>query len=374
MLILSGFLFFSSRGLISVHKALPLGHVIILKTIVAKKSYCQLSDFLPLNIIEVMKRKRERIFMKYNQTKAIVVSLIIRVIWGISFLFTRTIVVRIHYLNLLSWRFFIAFLAFSVLIVFKVFKINLKGKKIAPLIAIAMAEPLAFFMLESIGLYRTSAVETGLIFATAPIAAMIIGIPITKQIPTRKQIFSIMLTVGGVLVIILDQSMGGIEFDAIGYITLFAAVFSAALAYSLSAKHSEYTSVEKTFVMMLVGCVGYGITALTRNLALGTMKEWLVLPLKDREFLIAVLYLGVLASVVCYVGQNYCLAVIGLNRHVSFTSLTTLTTVFTGVLVLDENLTFSMIIGGIIILVGVYGANYFTPQKIAAHKKRSKIR
>jgi drug/metabolite transporter (DMT)-like permease len=73
--------------------------------------------------------------------------------------------------------------------------------------------------------------------------------------------------------------------------------------------------------------------------------------------------LGVLSSVIAYLGQHYSISVIGLNRNVSFSSLTTLTTVLAGVFILNERLNASMIFGGIIILIGVYGANYFTPQR-----------
>lgn len=308
--------------------------------------------------------------MKNNQAKAIAATIITRVIWGFSFLFTRTIVVRIHFLNLLSWRFFFAFLTFLILIVFKVFKINLKGKKLLPLIAIAIAEPLFFFTFESIGLYHTTASETSLLIATIPIAAMIIGIPVAKQIPAKKQAFSIVMTVVGVLIIVLGQSAGGIEFDILGYLVLIAAVFSAAVCYSLSAKYCEYSSAEKTFVMMLVGAIGFGSAALARNIAAGTISEWLMLPFRDSEFLIAVLYLGVLSSVIAYVGQHYSISVLGLNRNVSFSSLTTLTTVLAGVFILNEKINFNMIIGGIVILAGVYGANYFTPQRESLKSKK----
>ncbi|HHU06896.1 MAG TPA: DMT family transporter [Clostridiaceae bacterium] len=301
--------------------------------------------------------------MESKQTKAVITTLITRVIWGFSFLFTRTIVVRIHFLNLLSWRFFLAFLTFLVLIAFKVFCIDLRGKKIRPLIAIAVAEPLVFFTMESIGLYHTSATEASLLIATIPIASMLIGIPIAKQVPTKKQALSIILTVVGVLIIVLGQSIAGIKFDISGYLALSVAVFSAATCYSLSAKYCEYSSAEKTFVMMIVGTIGFGSAALTRNLALGTVSEWLLLPFHDREFLIAVLYLGVLSSVIAYVGQHYSISVLGLNRNVSFAGLTTLTTVLAGILILNEELNVSMLVGGVIVLAGVYGANYFTPQR-----------
>ena len=75
--------------------------------------------------------------MKHRTTGAVIISLLTCVIWGFSFLFTRSIVIRIHFLSLLSWRFLIATLAFLLLIRLKVFKVNLKGKKL-PLIYIQL--------------------------------------------------------------------------------------------------------------------------------------------------------------------------------------------------------------------------------------------
>lgn len=303
-----------------------------------------------------------------RQAGAVLVTLIACVIWGFSFMFTRSIVVRISILNLLSWRFLIALVAFLVLVTFKVFTINLKGKKLLPLLKIAIAEPLIFFAAESIGIQLTSATETSLMIATIPIAAMIVGIPVAKQIPTKTQALSIVLSVVGVLVIILGQSVEGISFDIIGYLFLLIAVFSAAIFSALSAKHYEYSSAEKSFVMMVVAFVGFGSAALVQNVAAGTVREWLMLPLQDREFLIAVLYLGVFASVICYVAQNYSISVIGMNRSVSFSAVTTLTSVLAGVFILHEEINASMIIGGVIILLGVYGANFFTQERREARE------
>lgn len=298
--------------------------------------------------------------MKKRQAGAVLITLVTCVIWGFSFMFTRSVVVRTPILNLPSWRFLIALAAFLLLIAFKVFKINLKGKKLMPLLKIAIAEPIIFFAAESIGIQRTSATETSLMIATIPIAAMIVGIPIAKQIPTKKQALSIILSVVGVAVIILGQSIEGISFDIIGYLVLLVAVFSGAIFSALSAKHDEYSSAEKSLAMMVIGFIGFGSAALVQNIAAGTVQEWLLLPFQDREFLISILYLGLLASVICYVGQYYSISVIGLNRSVSFSGVTTLTSVLAGVFILHEKINASMIIGGIIILTGVYGANYFT--------------
>lgn len=313
--------------------------------------------------------------MKRRQAGAVFITLITCVIWGFSFMFTRSVVVRIPIFSLLSWRFLIALLAFLALIALKVLKINLKGKKLFPLLKIAIAEPVVFFIAESIAIQRTSATETSLMIATIPIVAMIVGIPIAKQIPAGKQALSIILSVVGVMAVILGQSIEGISFDFIGYFFMLTAVFSGAVFSALSAKHDEYSSVEKSLAMMVVGCIVFGSAALIQNIAAGTVKEWLMLPFQDKEFLLAILYLGLLASVVCYVGQNYSIAVIGMNRSVSFSGVSTLTSVLAGVFILHEEINASMIIGGIIILAGVYGANYFTPEKEktkeSLHEKQS---
>ncbi|NLK01638.1 MAG: DMT family transporter [Clostridiaceae bacterium] len=300
--------------------------------------------------------------MKHRTTGAVIISLLTCVIWGFSFLFTRSIVIRIHFLSLLSWRFLIATLAFLLLIRLKVFKVNLKGKKLRPLIYISIAEPLIFFTCESIGLYLTSTTESSLMIATIPIVTMLIGIPIAGEMPTKKQAVAIILSVVGVMVIILGQSRR-LDFNILGYIVLLIAVISGSVFAALSAKYKEYTSVEKSFAMIVIGLIGFGSAALIRNLVRGTVKEWLLLPVQDREFLIAILYLGLLASIICYVGQQYSLSVIGLNRNTSFSGVITLTSVLAGVFILDEKLSLSMLIGGIIVVLGVYGVNFYTPQR-----------
>ena len=166
----------------------------------------------------------------------------------------------------------------------------------------------------------------------------------------------------GVVVIILGQSRR-LGFNILGYIVLLIAVISGSVFAALSAKYSEYTSVEKSFAMVVIGLIGFGGGALAYNLLRGTVREWLLLPFQDREFLIAILYLGLLASIICYVGQQYSLSIIGLNRNTSFSGVITLTSVLAGIFILDEKLSLSMLVGGIIVVLGVYGANYYTPQR-----------
>ncbi len=301
--------------------------------------------------------------MDRRQKQATLISIVTSIIWGFSFMFTRSVVVRIPFLYLLSWRFLVAFLGFLLLLALGVYKMNLKGKKLMPLIYIAIAEPLVFFTCESIALLRTSTTETSLMISTIPIAAMIVGVFVAKEMPTAKQAVAIVLSVIGVIVIILGKSLVGLKFDIIGYLVLTVAVFSGAIFSALSAKYHEYSSVEKSFIMILLGLLGFGSAALVQSIRTQTTMEWLTLPFRDSGFLTAILYLGFLASIVCYVGQNYSISVIGLNRNVSFAGVTTLTSVLAGVFILKESFTASMLLGGIMVLIGVYGANYYTPQR-----------
>jgi len=124
--------------------------------------------------------------MKHRTAGAVIICVITCVIWGFSFMFTRNVVVRINFLSLLSWRFLIAFIAFSILLVCGVFQINLKGKKLWPLVYIAIAEPIIFFTFESMGLYLTSTTESSLMIATIPNSSHDCRDSIAKQIPTKK--------------------------------------------------------------------------------------------------------------------------------------------------------------------------------------------
>ena len=81
-------------------------------------------------------------------------------------------------------------------------------------------------------------------------------------------------------------------------------------------------------------------------------------PLGDTQFIISVLYLGILSSLVTSLLNNYVLTKIEAARVSVFGNLRIVVTIFAGVYFLKEQLLSYHIVGSLMIILGVIGTNY----------------
>lgn len=89
-------------------------------------------------------------------------------LYGLSYIFTKQATDSASPLSLLGWRFLVAFLVMTVLILVGVIHIDLKGKKIRPLLLVAIFDPVLYFIGETFGISHTTASESGVFLACIP--------------------------------------------------------------------------------------------------------------------------------------------------------------------------------------------------------------
>lgn len=286
----------------------------------------------------------------------IMCAIICQIFYGFSFLFTKNMTETVTTMELISWRFILASLFFNILIVFKVLKVDFKGKNIASLVKMAIFHPVAYFTFETLGIKMTTASESGIIIATIPVITLIFAIVVLKEKPGRKQVSGILLTLVGVIIVVTVKG-GTASFNLLGYIILFAAVTVYSI-YSIRAQREKtFTDTEKTYIMIMMGAISFTLIAFIQSLISGDVLRWATLPFCDTDFLFAIVYLGVGSSVIAFLCSNVAITTIGSSRMTSFASITTVITVIAGMIILGESVTALQIMGMILILVGVYIAN-----------------
>lgn len=280
--------------------------------------------------------------------------------FGFSYLFTKSVTEEVSALSLLSWRYLTALIVMSILLAFRVIRIDLKGKSLAPLLKIAVLVPVIYFIGETYGVQLTTASESGCIVASIPAVTMLMSAVILKQMPTGKMIAGIALTLGGVVVCVLSQGMS-MSFNPLGYLMLIMGVVSYALYGVFSRKEDGFTSVEKTYVMMALGAVVFCALAVCERLIGGEGAAGLaalaMLPATNRLFLVAVLYTGIGCSVISFLLQNLAIEYIGPTRTVAYAGITTLIAIVSGILILGESFTLPQVVGAALIIIGVYIVN-----------------
>ena len=296
-------------------------------------------------------------FPKSNAAASLIL-LLTMVLFGFTFMFTRVALEKASVFGLLSWRFFTAFFSITLLRVFGLWKITLKGAPFSLLI-IGLLYPVLYYTFESLGVAMTSSAESGIIISLFPIVSMIMAALFLSEKPRRLQTVSMVLSVLGAVVVVLGRGASHLTFNKLGYLALFAAVFSLGLFYVVSRGVANHSSSAKSYLMLGMGFIVFTAAAAVEQLRNGTVSEWLTLPFKNADFLIAIVYLGALTTVVGAWGQNYAIQQLGVHRSSAFSGIATVVSILAGILILHEPFTLSQGVGAAIILLGVTGVNLF---------------
>ena len=286
-------------------------------------------------------------------------AIISSAIFGLSFLFSKMALTVASPLALVAFRFLLAFVVMSALIMFKVIKVNYKNKPIKELIILGLAEPVVYFIFETYGIRETSSSIAGLMLSIIPIAVTILGVYFLKEIPSIKRIMYIVISVSGVALIGIMSASSNEGTSVRGIFLLLGAVITAGFFTIISRKASKYfTPIEITYFMMFLGAIFFNLILISALINRGEILTYFE-PLRNSKFICSVLYLGILSSIVAYLLINYTLSKIEASNTSVFANISTIVSVVAGVVILKETFHFYDFIGSALILIGVWGTNRF---------------
>lgn len=283
-------------------------------------------------------------------------AVLCEILYGTSYLFTKEATKLASAFALLGWRFLVASILMTILVILGIIKIDLRNKRIKPLLLVAFFCPCVYFILETTGIKHTTSSETGVFLACIPIMSLLASTFILKKKPTKFQITGILITLVGVIVTVFAVGLSA-SLSVIGYAFLLAAVISYSLYCVFVDKASEFSGVEITYIMLVAGAFLYTVLAISEALLQGNVRELVALPFEERAFGIAILYQGIGCSLLAFFLSNIAIAKIGVNRTSSFIGISTVTSIIAGVVFLHESFTIYQLIGAVIIIIGVYVAN-----------------
>lgn len=287
----------------------------------------------------------------------IICALTANIIFGFSFIFSKSALEVSHPLIILAVRFTVAFLFLNILWALGLFKINTKSFKNPLLWAMGLAQPFLYFILELYGLSLVSSALSGVIISLVPVAVMLLSTLVLKEKPTRVQWFFTFISILGVCIISIISNDGQKNYSK-GIFLLAGAVICAGVFNVLSRKQSgTHSPFERTYVMFLIGCIGFNLTAVT-----ALKSEYFPIFIKsitNFEFIISIIYLAIISSVVAFLLYNFATANITAVQAASFSNIITVVTILAGIIIRKEYLSaWSYPICAIIIL-GVWGVNRF---------------
>jgi drug/metabolite transporter (DMT)-like permease len=286
-------------------------------------------------------------------------GLTVSVLFGLSFMFTREALDILAPIQLLGFRFALAALSLTILRYAGLIRVDLRGKNLNSLFVVALFQPILYFIFETNGVRLTSASEAGMMMGLIPVVVVLLEIPFFKMIPSLKQIAAVVLSVGGVFFIVIMQGNVELGYNVWGTLALLGAVFSAGM-YNIYSKKSAlaFTPVEITYLMMWAGAILFNGMEITRHAISGTLWQMLQ-PLANTQVLLAVIYLGLLSSVVAFFLLNFMLSKIRPSQSATYINLTTVVAILGGVVFRGESFAWFQGVGAVMIILGVWGNAWF---------------
>lgn len=277
------------------------------------------------------------------------------VIFGFSFLFSKIALDIVEPIVLIAVRFLTAFIVLNLLVlVGKVFKIDalsfsIKGKPKKNILLLALCQPVIYFIAESYGIKLTSSSFSGTIIAMIPIVGIVVDCIIMRSKINIHQILCAILSVVGVGLTMVGAK--DLSSSAIGLILLLIAVMASSLFFVFSKNAAtDYNPLERTYIMFGSGCAVYIPLAILHSAndfgyVLGAFKE--------SVFIISIFYLAVASSVVAFLLLNFGSNHVSVSNATLMANITTVISIFAGVVFLHESFSFMQLIGALIIIVSV---------------------
>jgi drug/metabolite transporter (DMT)-like permease len=199
----------------------------------------------------------------------------------------------------------------------------------------------------TLGISLTSAANTGLIFATAPVWGLLLGLILRLERPTLGGVAGMALSIAGVG-IVFYEGLGSGSTSLAGdlFVLGAAAAFGAYTVLSVFALGRHSPLAVSTYSLLFGGLVVLLVSA-----PYSAAVEWGSVGLGAWG---AVAFSAVFAAAFAFSAWQTGVSRIGANRVLIYQYLVTVTGIASGIVFFGEALGANKIVGGIVILLGVY--------------------
>jgi len=203
-----------------------------------------------------------------------------------------------------------------------------------------------YFSMENIGIRLTSASNAALIVASYPAITAFLERIIYKISISKYQLFGIITAIVGVSILTNSNENPSNHNEIWGDIILITTGFVWAI-YTFTTRKlvNKYSTITSTFYQTLFG------TLFFIPLAFFEIDKWNIPTLHS---IIYLFYLAIFCSVIAFVLYNFGLKKLSSSITVSLMNLVPVFGVIFSIIVLNESIGIKQLIGGLIIIVGVF--------------------
>lgn len=296
--------------------------------------------------------------MKFTEeSKGYIATIASTLIIGFSFLFVKITLIHAHPLDILAHRFGIAFIVLLPIVLFRKNKLLFKKENCIWILFMSSLYPILTFGLQIWALSYISSTESGIIHATFPLITMLVAVLVLKEKISWSQYCFAGLSVFGVILIpiMLGTTSNG---SILGY-SLMSLSSLALSSYGVFArKLREYFSpFQLAFFCITLGAIFFNLLAVGRHVVFET-KDSFWQPIFSVQYIVAILYLGILSSSITLILSNYSYARVEASKLGLFANFVPVVAILAGITILGDSFSWIHLVGSLFILTGVIGANF----------------
>ena len=279
------------------------------------------------------------------------IAIIVIFIWSITFISTKILLNKLNPAEIMFYRYIIAYI--SLILVYPKFHKSSGPKEEILFLLTGIFGGTLYFLSENYALKFSLASNVGLLVASAPLLTAMVAHILMKDEKVEKgwYIGALVALIGVALVVFNGQFI--LKLNPLGdFLAIFAA-FSWAI-YSILIKKigNLYNGIYITRKVFF-----YSIITMIPTLFF-TGCDLEIAVLFDLSIILNLLFLGILASSICFVLWNKVIMVIGAVKSNNFIYLIPFVTMISSAIMLKENIKFISILGGVLIILGVYISEY----------------
>ena len=280
-----------------------------------------------------------------------------QVLFGFAYLFIKLGMEAVGQdtIKFLSFRFGLGFLVMTVLLIAGLQKVNYRGRPMYLVLLCGLINPLISQVLETTSTIYAPTAQLSMYTSIIPALMLFFSVVINREYPTKRQVLFVLVTVMGVFAANAVSGTEG-EMSAAGFILVMASMTVIALGRVVVRRASAYfTSFEIVYITTGMGALGFTAVSFLRSAAAGISAPQYFAVLSDRQFAVAVLYMGIGSCVGAFLLMTYAAANLPAAVYAATCSFSTVIGILSGVLILGETFRFQEVLGTVLILAGMLG-------------------
>ena len=268
-------------------------------------------------------------------------------IWGVTFVSTKVLLQHgLGPMDIMFYRFVLAYLCLLIVSHKRLWANNWKDELM--LMLSGLTGGTLYFIAENNALDISQASNVALLVCTTPIFTALLAHWVFKDPLRKNMLIGSLIALIGVGLVVFSGSVI-LQIDPLGdFLSIMAALMWAVYCLILKPLGTRYSTAfitRKVFIYSILSVMVYFIFD-----PLNTNMEILTHPV----VVMNLLFLGIVASMLCFIAWNAAVKVLGPSRTANYIYVQPMSTLVLSSIILSEVITLTSLIGAACIIGGVY--------------------